>query len=529
MQLTGCNYIGGRTSALGAQTFRAVDPALNTELEPTFHEATAAEIDQVMQLSEEAFVQYCRRNGRERAAFLRAIAVNIEELGDELIARAVAETALPSARLLGERGRTCGQLRLFADLIEEGSWVDARIDHANPTRKPVAKPDLRRMRIAIGPVAVFAASNFPLAFSVAGGDTASALAAGCTVVIKAHPSHPGTSELSFSAMLQAAAATGMPDGVVSLLHGIDPQVSLALVHHPLTQAVGFTGSLRAGRALFDAAASRPRPIPLYAEMGSINPVFLLPGALRERGQQIAEGLANSVLLGVGQFCTNPGVIIGPVDSAMRDLVNRLAELISGAPVGTMLNRNIAEAFAAGCRRLSQTPGTHVVAQSPTTPQIPAHAAAAIFSTSAENFLENRLLHAELFGPATLVVTARSPAQFEQIASQLDGQLTATIHAAAGELVEHTRLVETLQRKTGRLVFNGYPTGVEVCPAMHHGGPYPATTDSRSTSVGTAAIERFARPVSYQDCPSELLPPELREDNPLRLWRLVDGQRERGSR
>ena len=516
MPLTGQNFIGNARSSGGEKVFRAFNPSLNMEIEPGFHEATPVEIDRAMKLSEAAFVEYRRRAPSERAAFIRAIAAEIEKLGDELVERATAETALPTGRITGERGRTTGQLRMFADLVEEGSWVDARIDHADPNRKPAPKPDIRRALAAIGPVVVFGASNFPLAFSVAGGDTASALAAGCSVVIKAHPSHPGTSELVMGAILRAVKATGMPDGVVSMLHAIDPEVSLALVRHPLAKAVGFTGSLRAGRALFDAAAARAEPIPVYAEMGSVNPVFILPQAVKERGAKIAEGLTNSVTLGVGQFCTKPGVIVCLDDQAGRGFVEEMSRRMATVPMGTMLNPRIAKAYADGRKQLAEVGDA--------APVSPAQAAPAVFTTTGAEFLSDHKLREELFGPATVIVLAQSPQQFQEIARSLDGQLTATIHATDAELAEHRPLVEILNRKAGRLIFNAYPTGVEVCSAMHHGGPYPATTDSRSTSVGTAAIERFARPVCYQDWPAQMLPPELRENNPTGIWRLVDGQR-----
>jgi 2,5-dioxopentanoate dehydrogenase len=522
MNLTGLNYLGPRTSGAGSKTFCSINPATNVDLDPPFHEATPTEIDTAMTLAESAFVEYRRRSWKDRAALLIAIAAEIEALGDDLINKAVEETALPTARITSERARTTGQFRTFAALVEEGSWVDARIDRANPDRKPVPKPDVRRMLVPLGPVVVFGASNFPLAFSAAGGDTASALAAGCSVVIKAHPSHPATSELTMQAVLRALKSTNMPEGLVSMLHGISPDVSLALVRHPLTKAVGFTGSLRAGRALFDAAAARPEPIPLYAEMGSVNPVFILPRALKERGAQIAEGLKNSVTLGVGQFCTNPGVVVGLDDDSTRAFTTQLANLISAAPAGTMLNRNIGASYAQGAKRFESSPRVRVLAKSSAPTALPTQAAPVVFTTDADHFLADHSLREELFGPATIVVTGKTKSQLEAIARAMDGQLTATIHAAPGELEEYRTLLEILQRKVGRLILNGYPTGVEVCPAMHHGGPYPATTDPRSTSVGTSAILRFARPVCYQDFPADSLPEELRDDNPRRIWRLIDG-------
>jgi NADP-dependent aldehyde dehydrogenase len=526
MELTGQNFIGAKRSKGFEKTFRAINPATGQPIGPEVHGASETEIDQAVKLAEAAFGLYRKIEPARRAQFLRAIATNIEQLGDELISVAVSESGLPPARLQGERGRTTGQLRIFADLIEEGSWVNARIDHADANRKPAPKPDVRLMKIALGPVAVFAASNFPLAFSVAGGDTASALAAGCTVIVKAHPSHPGTSELVACAIIAAAETCKMPDGVFSLVQGTEPRVSIELIRHPLLAAVGFTGSLKAGRAIFDAASARPQPIPVYAEMGSVNPVFLLPGAISERGPQIAEGLKGSVTLGVGQFCTNPGIIFAVESDATRSFLEQLGKLISASPIGTMLNPNIGRAFAEGCRKFSHTPGVTVSGKSPDSPQQPTHAAPILFTTSAQNFLANPALHEELFGPATLVVIATSVGQLLELAQYLEGQLTATIHAGTGELVKYRAFVDTLERKAGRLIFNSYPTGVEVCHAMQHGGPYPATTDSRSTSVGTAAIDRFVRPVAFQDFPSDLLPPELMEDNPRKIMRLVDGQRTR---
>lgn len=504
-------------------TFTAINPATLEPLEPTYHEATIAEIDEAVRQAEAAFEIYRKTTGKARAAFLRAVATEIDNLGDALVERATAETALPAARIIGERARTTGQLKMFASLIEEGSWVDARIDHADPKRTPLPKPDLRRMLIPLGPVTVFGASNFPLAFSTAGGDTASALAAGCSVVVKGHPSHPGTSELVAGAIQKAIASTKMPAGVFSLLQGRSPEMSLALVRHPMITAVGFTGSLRAGRAIFDAAAARPHPIPVYAEMGSVNPVFILPGAMKMRGAAIAEGLKNSVTLGVGQFCTNPGVVVAAGGDSTNAFITELANHISKCATGTMLNENIGRTFASGVKKLSGTSGVTGVAKSEAAASLASHATAAVFATTAERFAADASLREELFGPATLIVTGKSPDDLRLAATALEGQLTATIIADDSELPEYQWLVDLLQRKVGRLIINGYPTGVEVCPSIHHGGPYPATTDSRSTSVGTAAIERFARPICYQDFPQNLLPPELQDANPLRIWRLVDNQ------
>ena len=498
-------------------TGKSLIAGVQTEVE----EASAAHVDAALEAAERAAHEYRRTSPAQRAAFLDRIAEEIERVGD-LLDVAHAETALPPARLAGERARTTGQLRLFADLVREGSWVEARIDRALPDRTPLPKPDVRRMLIPIGPVAVFGASNFPLAFSVAGGDTASALAAGCPVVVKAHPAHPATSELAGRAVTRAAAAAGMPPGVFSLIQSSRNDVALALVRHRHTAAVGFTGSLRAGRALFDAAAQRPDPIPVYAEMGSVNPVFLLPGALAERAEAIAEGLATSVTLGVGQFCTNPGVVVGVATVAFNRFVQRLEELIRRAQPGTMLYPALLESYEAGVRRLSAVAGTTTVRSSAGGATQESCALPSMFDTTAQTFLRHQELAEEVFGPSTVVVRCGSREEVEAVARSLEGQLTATVHGTPADLVEHAWLVPILEDKAGRLVVNGFPTGVEVCASMQHGGPYPATTDSRTTSVGTAAIHRFARPVAYQNFPQPSLPPELQDANPRGIWRWVDG-------
>jgi NADP-dependent aldehyde dehydrogenase len=484
-----------------------------------FDEASISHDDQALEAAHRAFHDYRQRSADARAAFLEHIAREIENSHD-LLELAHAETALAPERLVGERTRTAGQLRLFANLVREGSWVDARIDRALPDRQPLPKPDIRRMLIPIGPVAVFGASNFPLAFSLAGGDTASALAAGCPVVVKAHPAHPATSECAARAIVDAVKATGMPPGVFSLLQSTRHEIARALVQHPRTRAVGFTGSLRAGRALFDAAAARPEPVPVYAEMGSINPVFLLPGALAERADALADGLTNSVTLGVGQFCTNPGLTIGIDDAALERFGRRMGDLIRQAPAGAMLYPAILQSYESGVQRLSALDGICAVRSSngaDATRAIPA-----LFDTTADAFLRHPALGEEVFGPSTILVRCRSREAMEAVARHLDGQLTATIHGTPADLAEHATLLAILQDKVGRLIFNGFPTGVEVCPSMQHGGPYPATTDSRSTSVGTAAILRFVRPIAYQNFPPAALPAELQDANPRAIWRLVDG-------
>jgi len=513
--LTGKNLVAGETVDSADGRFAAVGALAH------FDEASRAHVDSAADAAAGAFDAYRAMPADARATFLDRIAAAIEA-NDELIDAAHAETALPVQRLTGERARTANQLRLFAALVREGSWVDARIDRALPARTPLPKPDIRRLLIPIGPVAVFGASNFPLAFSVAGGDTASALAAGCPVVVKAHPAHPGTSEIAGRAIVDAARAAGMPAGVFSMLQSTRNEIAQALVQHPQVKAVGFTGSLRAGRALFDAAAERPEPIPVYAEMGSVNPVFVLPGALAERAASIAEGLKDSVTLGVGQFCTNPGLTIGVGDDRFDAFVHQLDGLMSAAPSGTMLTSAICESYKAGVRRLSGIDGVST-SRSPQTSQQEAQALPSLFVTDGGAFLRHHEIAEEVFGPSTVVVRCGSREELEAVARRLEGQLTATILGTAADLEQYASLVSILEQKAGRLIVNGFPTGVEVCPSMQHGGPYPATTDSRSTSVGTAAIHRFARPVAYQNFPQSLLPPELQNANPRGIWRLVDGQ------
>jgi alpha-ketoglutaric semialdehyde dehydrogenase len=520
MDITGENLIGGGAAASGAAPFRAVNPATGREMNPEFHEAEPTLVDRALATAEHAFGTYGRAPVGVRAAFLRAIADELLGLGDALLARAHDETALPLARLDGERTRTVNQLRLFAAVLEEGSWIEVRIDPGDPARTPAPKPDIRRMLVPLGPVAVFAASNFPFAFSVAGGDTAAALAAGCPVVCKAHPAHPGTAEMTARAVARAAERSGVAPGVFSLLHGWSHAVGLAIAKHPLTRAVAFTGSLAGGRALFDAAAVRAEPIPVYAEMGSVNPVFLLPSALAERGEAIVAGLFQSVTLGVGQFCTNPGVVVGQRSADLDRLRGALAERLRSAPRGVMLYARLGESYARGLERARQRGAEPLAAPPP--PDGATGAGAALLATDAARFAAEPALREEIFGPATIVVEARDAAELVRVAEVLDGQLTASIHGSAEELAAHAPLVDALRRKVGRLIFNGFPTGVEVGHAMQHGGPYPASTDPRSTSVGTASIVRFARPVCYQDFPDAALPEPLRNRNALGIWRRIDG-------
>lgn len=529
MEPEGRNLIGLSQAAAGDKTFKSYNPGVAAEMAPDFFEATPAEVDRAMQLAAEAFPVFRKKSGEARAAFLEKIAEEIEALGDALLERCDAETALGIPRLTGERGRTTGQLRLFGSLAREGSWVDARIDTAIPDRKPLPKLDIRLMLMPVGPVVVFGASNFPLAFSVAGGDTASALAAGCPVVVKAHRSHAGTAELVGRAIQAAVKACDMPEGVFSLIHGSGRVVGSALVQHPVAKAVGFTGSHAGGRALFDLAAARPEPIPVYAEMGSLNPVFVLPGALRERGEALAQGLCGSVTLGVGQFCTNPGLVLGLDGEPMDEFVASAESSFSEAAPATMLNPGVRDAFESGLASFKSTEGVSLLSRSETEPDPgKTEAGAHVWTTGFDAFASHSGLSEEVFGPTTLVVRCQAKDELLKAASQLEGHLTATIHGTEEDLAEYMDLVEILERKVGRIIFNGFPTGVEVCPSMHHGGPYPATTDGRSTSVGTAAVFRFTRLVCFQGFPQAGLPEELKDANRGNLWRLVDGEYKNGA-
>lgn len=501
--------------------FQAINPATGEPLPGLFAEATIEDVDTACLRALDAFAVYRQKSGAEKALFLEQIAQEIEALGDELLQRAHAESGLPIARLTGERGRTTGQLRLFANYLREGSWVDARIDPALPDRSPLPRPDLRQMLRPMGPVGVFGASNFPLAFSVAGGDTASALAAGCPVVVKAHPAHPGTSALVGAAIERAVTASGIPAGTFSMVQGRTTVVGMAIVEHPAIKAVGFTGSLRGGKALFDAAARRPEPIPVYAEMGSTNPVFFLPEIIKENGENLAKAYVASVTMGVGQFCTNPGLALlvdGPETETFKKVAQQTVAQSSPAP---MLTQAIQRAFTKGIETLTGEHRVSVLAQA-TTIESFAHGTPVLLTTTADQLLANPAIAEEVFGPGSILVEANSREQLLMAARSLEGHLTATVYGTPDELPAYADLLEILEQKVGRLIINSFPTGVEVSHAMHHGGPYPATTDSRSTSVGTNAIVRFARPVCYQGFPQSLLPDALKDENPLGIWRLVDG-------
>jgi NADP-dependent aldehyde dehydrogenase len=519
IELTGKSIIGFNRGEKQEKTFRAYKPQTGEQIEPDFFSASMAELNQAVKLAHEARIVYGKVSGREKAVFLRQIAENIESLGDDLINRATLETGLPTARFQGERGRTCSQLRLFADLVEEGSWVDARIDLSNKNRQPLPKPDVRSMLRPIGPVAVFCASNFPLAFSVAGGDTTSALAAGCPVVVNAHSAHPGTAELVGAAISEAVKTCNLPEGVFSLLFSVDYEIGQALVKHSDIKAVGFTGSRAGGRALMEIAASRPEPIPVYAEMSSVNPTFILPGVLDEKCDEIVSGLHGSFTLGVGQFCTKPGVVIVPENGALEQFTAKLNELIKQTAALPLLTAGIRKNYQQNTAQRGET-----IALISGSNELTGFAVnASVFQTSAVEFLQNPDLSDEIFGPTTILVKSDQRAELLEIARRMEGQLTATIFGTAQDLREYADLIEVLETKAGRLIFNGFPTGVEVCQAMVHGGPFPATSDSRSTSVGTRAINRFARLVCYQNFPDETLPDELKNDNPLRIWRLVDSE------
>lgn len=527
MKLHGKQIIAGETVAAGTQTFLGRNAASGEATTAPVHEATTAEVERALRAAEAAFDDYRGLPAERRAAFLAAVAEEWLALGDALLEQAAAETALPMARLTGERARMVNQARLFAALVREGSWVDARIDRAEPTRQPLPKPDVRRLLQPIGPVVVFGASNFPLAISVGGSDTVAALAVGCPVVAKAHPGHPGTCELVGGAIAAAARRSGIPSGVFSMLQGAGHEVGLALVRHPAARAVAFTGSQQGGRALFDAAARRPEPIPVYAEMGSTNPVFVLPGAMTERGGAIAEAYVKSVTLGVGQFCTNPGLLLavaGPALAPFLDAVGAAARQFAPTP---MLHAAIGRSYRAGVERLRGTQGLSLVGESAAAAD-PARsqASCAIWATDLTTLDARPELWEEVFGPTSIVVSCPDLSALEGVARGLVGHLTASVHGTPGELAAAQGLVRVLERKVGRVVFNGFPTGIEVCHAMHHGGPYPATTDVHYTSIGSASIDRFVRPVCFQDAPQPALPLELRDRNERGIWRLVDGQRTR---
>ena len=521
MTIQGEMIIGRRFVRGTAGEVRAFNPATRAEMEPAFGLATTAEVETACALAEQAFDAYRNVPLEQRAKFLETIAERIMDIGPALIERAGQESGLPAARLEGERGRTCNQLRLFAKVVRDGHFLEATLDSALPQRTP-PRPDLRMRKIPLGPVVVFGASNFPLAFSVAGGDTASALAAGCPVIVKAHGAHLGTAELVGKAVLQAAIDCDMPEGVFSMLIGEGRQVGQALVAHPSVKAVGFTGSRAGGMALVHTAAARKEPIPVYAEMSSINPFYVLPGALAQNAAKIGQGFVDSLTMGVGQFCTNPGLVFGLAGADFDAFIKAAAEALPNKGAGTMLTAGIHKAYTGAVDKRSSIEGVRLLAQGSAEGQGCA-AQAALYQADAATFLASPDLEEEIFGPASLVVVCRDEAELIAVTRHVEGQLTATVHATGDDRALAAKLLPILERKAGRVLFNGYPTGVEVCHSMVHGGPFPATSDARSTSVGATAIERFLRPVCYQDVPAELLPEALRDENPLGLTRMVDGQ------
>ncbi|TDO08221.1 NADP-dependent aldehyde dehydrogenase [Mycobacterium sp. BK086] len=518
--LTGQMLIAGDPVHGTGTQITAFDPSAGQPLQPTYRHGDRSHVNAACAAALAAFAAYRATTAEQRAQFLDTIAGNIELIRDDIIARAMAETGLPQARITGEVARTTGQLRLFAALLREGSWNGARIDPALPDRTPLPRPDLRQRAIPLGPVAVFAASNFPLAFSVAGGDTASALAAGCPVIVKAHDAHPGTSELVGRAITDAVAAAGLPAGTFSLLFGSGPDLGIALVTDPRIKAVGFTGSRSGGLALVEAAAGRPEPIPVYAEMSSINPVFLLDGALTHRAADLGRAFVTSLTTGSGQLCTNPGLVIAVDGNGLDAFLAAARDALADSPAAPMLTPGIAQSYANGVAALTgeaELVGSGQGSDSQTSCQ------AALFTTDARSLLASETLQAEVFGAASLVIRCRDAAEMRAVAENIEGQLTATVHAEPSDYDDARDLIPLLELKAGRILFNGWPTGVEVGHAMVHGGPYPATSDSRSTSVGSRAIERFLRPVCYQDVPKSLLPSAIADGNPDHLWRRIDGR------
>ncbi|MDQ7024991.1 MAG: aldehyde dehydrogenase (NADP(+)) [Anaerolineae bacterium] len=523
IEITGQNIIAGQVVANGAGTFQAVNPATSKTTSYTFHEATFKSVDVAATAAAEAFDVLRNTSAEQRAIFLETIAAEIEALGDTLLEAANEETALGLPRLTGERGRTTGQLRAFATLLREGSFVDAIIDTAQLDRQPTPRSDIRRMSFPIGVVAIFTPNNFPFAFGVLGGDTASALAAGCPVIVKGHPSHPASNELFAIAINRAIAKTGFPAGTFSLLQGSGIDIGQYLVKQAVLRAVAFTGSLKGGRAIFDTAAYRPHPIPVFAEMGSINPVALLPKAILQGGDSLADNLVNSVTLGSGQFCTNPGLIFLLDNADSNAFIETVSEKMQAKQAGTLLNSGVKQYLEAN---VSTTMGKDSV-QIKTGGSIVEDARICyentVMQTSAQAFIDDADLQREHFGPVTLFVLCQSLDEMKAAFQTLEGNLTATIHAADDELKTATKLFDVLREKAGRLLLNGFPTGVEVVQSMVHGGPYPATTASGTSSVGMTAIRRFLRPIAFQNMPDSMLPEAIQNANPLNIWRIVDGE------
>ncbi len=522
MQLHGRSFINGRPSPESGESFTTENPATGDALPTAFYKASAADVDAAMAAAESAFAESRSLPPDRIATLLDQMAEEILALGDVLIERGIAETGLPEQRLVGERARTVNQLKTFAALVREGSWVDAVIDTADPNRQPLPKPDVRRMLRPVGPVVVFGAGNFPFAFGACGGDTASALAAGNPVIVKAHSGHPGTNELFAHAAVAAVKACALPPGLYGLLQGPGATVGQALVKHRGTSAVGFTGSKRAGRLLFDLAAARPVPIPVYAEMGSLNPLVILPGALAERSETIAAGLAQSITLGVGQFCTKPGLVFLRDGPLADTFVVQLTKQLAAVPAATMLDLRMRTNFCETTGRFARTAGVQPLLENE--PSGHAKMSPLLFELSGATWLRESALREEAFGPAALVIRCQGFDELTEAISVAGGNLTGTLHVGAEDKPDDIReLAQVLERHVGRVIFDGYPTGVEVCHAMVHGGPYPATSAPLTTSVGTLAIRRFARPVCYQNLPDMFRPPELRNRNECGIWRLVNGK------
>ena len=522
IQLTGKQLVAGEWISAGGNFLNAVNPATGETLAPAFAHATDAEVDAALRAAQRAFVVMRGLSVERRIQLLEAIAAQIMALGDELLQRAQLETGLPPARLTGERARTCNQLKHFADVLREGSWTNAVIDTAEPQRQPLPKPDVRRVARPIGPVVVFGAGNFPFAYGACGGDTASALAAGNPVVVKAHERHPGVNEMFAHAVLAALKECNLPAEIFGLVQGPGATVGQALVQHPATQAVGFTGSKRAGRALFDLAAARPVPIPVFAEMGSLNPLVILPGAIAERGEAIAAGLAQSITAGAGQFCTKPGLVFVIGNAAAENFVAQLAKQMASVPATTMLADTMQKNFCAATFVFQKISGVKTVLTN--APSGFAAMPPQLFAVDSATWRAHGELHEEAFGPGAVVVRCRDVADLRETLALTGGNLTATLQTGATDSATDVReLAQLLESHAGRVVFNGFPTGVEVCHAMVHGGPYPATSAPATTSVGALAIQRFVRPVCFQNAPDALLPVELQNANPRGIWRTVNGQ------
>jgi NADP-dependent aldehyde dehydrogenase len=511
MKLTGYHIIAEECRS-SAESFYAINPETGESLLPGFAEGTAEQVELATRLAERDFSAYRQLPLPKRADFLQVIAEQLGASEDKLLSRANQETGLPPARLQGELTRTINQLLMFADFVREGGFLQPQLEPAQPDRQPLPRPEIRMTQVPLGSVAVFGASNFPLAFSVAGGDTAAALAAGCPVIFKGHPAHPGTCELAGQAIVAAIEKCALPPGIFSLLQGSNNELGAALVKHPLIQAVAFTGSYAGGRALFDLAAARPEPIPVFAEMGSVNPVFVLPRALADGTERLAREYADSVALGVGQFCTNPGLLFVMNSPNLELFIDSVVQFQSQAGSAAMLHLGIKQNYQSALDAVAGRPGVEFCGGSL------AMAADAencfvsptLLRTTADRFLDDPMIAREVFGPSSIIVVCQSFLQLQRCAAALKGQLTATVFATRDEEEFSRELFTILERKAGRLIYNGFPTGVEVCHAMVHGGPYPATTDSRSTSVGTEAIRRFLRPVCLQNFPRTLLPKECQK-------------------